>query len=79
MKALAVLLHALGNASFGMIARLPGVSGVAVMKWIRTEAGTIPEPAAQGDWLVVTLDEMWRFVQKNLWSARFLQGRRVLK
>jgi transposase len=65
MKVLAVLLHALSNASFGMIARLLGVSDVAVMKWIRAESRTLPEPAVQGDLLVVTLDEMWHFVQKK--------------
>jgi transposase len=65
MKALAVLLYALGNASFGMIARLSGVSDVAVMKLICAEAQALPEPAIQGDLLVVTLDEMWHFVQKK--------------
>jgi transposase len=65
MKALAVLLYALGNASFGMIARLLGVSDVAVMKWVRAEAQALPEPAVQSDLLVVTLDEMWHFIQKK--------------
>jgi transposase len=65
MKALAVLPYALGNASLGMMARLLGGSDVAVMKWIRAAARAIPEPAAQGDWLVVTLDERWRFLQKK--------------
>jgi transposase len=72
MKALAVLLYALGNASFGMIARLLGVSDVAVMKWIRAEARSLPEPVVQGDLLVVTLDEMWHFVQKK--TASFGSG-----
>ena len=35
MKALAVLLYALGNVSQGMIAELLGVSHVAVYKWVR--------------------------------------------
>ena len=35
MKALAVLLYALGNVSQGMIAKLLGVSHVAVYKWVR--------------------------------------------
>jgi transposase len=35
MKALAVLLYALGNVSRGMIAKLLGVSHVAVYKWVR--------------------------------------------
>jgi transposase len=64
-KVLAVLLYALGNASFGMIARLLGVSDVAVMKWIRAEARAIPEFAVQGDLRVVTADERWHFVQKK--------------
>ena len=34
MKALAVLLYALGNVSQGMIAKLLGVSHVAVYKWL---------------------------------------------
>ena len=72
MKALAVLLYALGNASFGRIARLLGVSDVAVMKWIRAEARAIPETAPQGDLLVVTLDEMWHFVQEK--AASFGSG-----
>ena len=36
MKALAVLLYGLGNVSQGMIAKLLGVSHVAVCKWVRT-------------------------------------------
>jgi transposase len=72
MKALAALLYVLGNASFGMIARLLGVSDVAVMKWMRAEARAIAEPAAQGDLLVATLDEMWHFVQKK--AASFGSG-----
>lgn len=35
MKALAVLLYGLGSVSQGMIAKLLGVSHVAVYKWIR--------------------------------------------
>src|SRR4051812_40484499 len=34
MKALAVLLYALGNVSQGMIAKLLGVSHVAVYEWV---------------------------------------------
>ena len=39
MKALAVLLYALGNVSQGMIAKLLGVSHVAVYKWVRAGRG----------------------------------------
>ena len=65
MKALAILLYSMGNASFGMIGRLLGVSDVAVLKWVRAEAQSIPEPKVESDLLVVTLDEMWHYVQKN--------------
>ena len=55
----------MGNASFGIIDRLLGVSDVAVLKWVRAEARSIPEPKVESDLLVVTLDEMWHYVQKN--------------
>ena len=47
MRALAVLLYAMGNMSYGMIARLFGVSEVAVFKWIRKEA--VPRPRVPRD------------------------------
>ncbi|MGH8557652.1 MAG: IS1/IS1595 family N-terminal zinc-binding domain-containing protein [Methylococcales bacterium] len=66
MKALAVLLYAMGNASFCMIARISGVDDVAVLKGrIRAQAEAIPEPQVSGDLWVPTLDEMWHFIQKN--------------
>ena len=58
MKALAILLYSMGNASFWMIGRLLGVSDVAVLKWVRAEAQSIPEPEVDSDLVVVTLDEM---------------------
>ena len=83
MKALAVLLYAMGNASFCMIARLLGVSDVAVLKWIRAEAKALPEPPVSGDLLVLTLDEMWHFIQKKtqklrVWRAYDPVGRRTV-
>ncbi len=65
MKALAVLLYAMGNASFGRIARLLGGSDVAVLKWIRAEAKAIPEPTVSGELRVLTVDERWHFIQKQ--------------
>ena len=62
MKALAVLLYAMGNASYGMIARLFGVSDVAVYKWIRAEAEKLPAPCAKSSSGIVQIDEMWHFV-----------------
>src|SRR5215213_4710598 len=46
MKALAVLLYALGNVSQGMIAKLLGVSHVAVYRWVRAAGEVAPAPSA---------------------------------
>ncbi len=62
MKALAVLLYGLGNASQGMIARLLGVSHVAVYRWVRAAGETAPAPSAEASGGIVQIDEMWHFV-----------------
>ena len=62
MKALAVLLYSLGNASQGMIATLLGVSHVAVYKWIRAAGEDAPAPLATPSDGIVQIDEMWHFV-----------------
>ena len=72
MKALAVLLYAMGNASYGMLARLFGVSEVAVYKWIRAEAESIPEPSPKSSSGIVQIDEMWHFVNGK--KTRFGSG-----
>ena len=62
MKALAVLLYAMGNASQGMIAKLLGVSHVTVYGWLRAAGEAAPEPAGEPSSEVVQIDEMWHFV-----------------
>ena len=62
MKALAVLLYALGNVSQGMIAKLLGVSHVAVYKWVRAAGEDTPAPSATPSDNIVQIDEMWHFV-----------------
>ena len=62
MKALAVLLYALGNVSQGMIAKLLGVSHVAVYKWLRAAGEDTPAPSATPSSGIVQTDEMWHFV-----------------
>ncbi|MFZ2109749.1 MAG: hypothetical protein WAV18_30975 [Roseiarcus sp.] len=64
MKALALLLYAMGNVSFGSIARILGVSDVAALNWVSDDARKLPEPSTKTEAIVVTLDEMWRFVKK---------------
>ena len=62
MKALAVLLYAMGNASRGMIARLLGVSHVTVYRWLRAAGEAAPGPAGEPSSKLVQIDEMWHFV-----------------
>jgi len=71
MKALALMLYAMGNMSFCSIARLLGVSDVAVLNWVRNEARRLPEPAVTAETVVITLDEMWHFLKKRLASSGF--------
>ena len=63
MKALAVLVYAMGNASQGMIAKLLGVSHVAIYNWIRAAGEAAPLPDATPSSGIVQLDEMWHFVE----------------
>jgi transposase-like protein len=65
MRALALLLYAMGNASFCMIGRLLGVSDVAVLNWVREQAQKLPAPEVSADVVVLTLDEMWHFLKKR--------------
>jgi len=71
MKALALMLYAMGNMSFCSIARLLGVSDVAVLKWVRNEARRLPEPIVTAETVIITLDEMWHFLKKRLKNSGF--------
>ena len=77
MKALALMLYAMGNMSFGSIGRILGVSDVAVLNWVRNEARQLPEPAVRAKTVIITLDEMWHFLKKRLASSGF-GGRMIL-
>ena len=69
MKALAVLLYGVGGMSFSAISRVLGVSDVAVLKWVRAEAMTLPEPEVPATVVTVEVDEMWHFLKKSLPSS----------
>jgi len=71
MKALALLLYAMGNMSFCSIARILGVSDVAVLNWVRDAARQLPEPAGAAETVIITLDEIWHFLKKRLASCGF--------
>src|SRR3954464_3587884 len=62
LRALAVLLYPPGNVSQGMIAKLLGVSHVAVYKWVRAAGEAAPAPSTSPQDNIVQIDEMWRFV-----------------
>jgi|SRR5688572_2425269 len=72
MKALAVLLYAMGNASHEMIAQLLGVSPDAVYKWIHKKVKKLPEPSVKASGGAVPIDKMRHFVDGRI--ARFESG-----
>ncbi len=76
MKALAVLLYALGNASFGMIGRLLGVSNVSVLRWIRAEAMSVQTAEISEESKIIQVDEMWHFVNGK--KTKFGSGRPMI-
>ena len=65
MKALTLLLYAMGNMSYRMIGRVLDTSHVSIYHWIRAEAEKLPAPSMPTEVKVVMLDEMWHFLQKN--------------
>ena len=71
MKALALMLYAMGNMSFCGIARILGISDVTVLNWVRDAGHRLPEPAVTAGTVIITLDEMWHFLEKKLGSSGF--------
>ena len=61
-KALAVLLYALGKASFGFLGKLFGVSRSLTYRWIRDAASELPDPTVSGTITEMEFDEMWHFI-----------------
>ena len=72
MKALALLLYGLGSVSQGMIAKLLGVSHVAVYRRVRKAGEETPAPSAAPFDNIVQIDEMWHFVDGK--KTRFGSG-----
>ena len=71
MKALALMLYAMGNMSFCGIARILGISDVTVLNWVRDAGRQLPDPAATAGTVIITLDEMWHFLEKKLKNSGF--------
>jgi transposase len=76
MKALALLLYAMGNMSFCGIGRLLKVSDVSVLRWARAAALELPEPQMPADVELVMLDEMHHFIKKR--QTKYGFGERLL-
>ena len=76
MKALALLLYAMGNMSFCSIGRLLKVSDVSVLRWARAAALELPKPEMPADVDLVNLDEMHHFIKKR--QARYGFGERLI-
>lgn len=76
MKTLTTLLYGMGNMSYRMIARLLGISHVAVYEWIKAEAEKLPEPEMPADVELVNIDEMWHFLKKR--ARNFGSGGRLI-
>ena len=62
VKAFAVYMYTLCNASFGMIGRTFGVSNVAVLKWVRNVVTKLDCTRVDAQSTVILVDEMWHFV-----------------
>ena len=62
-RALAVILSALGKASFNRLGRIFGVSRFLTLRWIQQAISALPEPAVPGDIREMEFDEMWHFVR----------------
>ena len=65
MKALALLLYAMGNMSLCGIGRLLKVSDVSILRWVRAAALKLPDPVMPAEVEYVMLDEMHHFIKKR--------------
>jgi len=64
-KAMALLLYGSCKSSYGMIAKLFGVSRPTVLNWIRSMVKDIPEPEVPSEVEAIQIDEMWHFINKK--------------
>lgn len=61
-RAFAVILYSVGKSSYGLIAKLFGVTPADVLKWMQQEAATFPEPDISGSIREMEFGEMWYFI-----------------
>jgi transposase len=61
-RAFAVILYSLGKSSYGLIAKLFGVTRPAVQKWLKREADLLGEAEIPATIEEMEFDEMWHFI-----------------
>jgi transposase len=62
LRSFALVLYAVCAVSQEKIGKLFGVSGVAVLKWIKAATDEVSEPVPHAESGIVMLDEMWHYV-----------------
>lgn len=80
LKAFGTVLYGMCGVSMNKIAKMFGVSDVAVLKWVRKEAKLLGDPAPHAESDIVMIDEMWHFVngkKTKFGSGAPLTGKRV--
>ena len=64
-RAMPVLLHSLGKASFNMLAHIFDMWPSQVHRWVAREGLSAPEPEVHGEVREIEFDEMWHFVESK--------------
>ena len=62
LKALGLVLYGMCGVSMSKIGKMFGVSDVAVLNWVRKEAGLLDDLAPHAESEVVMIDAMWHCV-----------------
>ncbi len=77
LKALAILLYASAGVTMARIAKIIGVSEVAVYKWVKAAGAAVPDPSSEaGAKSIVLIDEMWHYVEGK--KTRFGSGKPMM-
>jgi transposase-like protein len=65
MKALAVMLYALGKGSYRMLGKIFGVSNGTIGNWVKEAANGLPEAEIPNEIKEMEFDEMWHYIGKK--------------
>ena len=77
LRALAILLYASAGVTMARIAKIIGVSEVAVYKWIKAAGAAVPDASGEAETKsVVMIDEMWHYVNGK--KTKFGSGKPMM-